>query len=292
MVNLAQIGRGVNDMFGKKIELFLVNGTFDGTVLAELSNWNGKAIKVLRDDKDIDREDLKDIGIYFLFCGDESDGVYIGESENVSLRLKQHKQDYNTGKEEYYWSTALAFTGRDLNKAKIRFLENELIMQANDAKRYTVLTKSSYSNTKMKESEKAEMMEFIENIKVLVNTMGYRVFTKNEVEKTSKEENEVYYITRNRTNAKMIITSEGFVLLAGSVIRDGVASSYEGHMPSDFKKRQSKIEDGYVDSNFMTTKDIVFGSPSGASNFVLGACSNGKNEWKDKNGICLADKII
>lgn len=54
-------------MYGKKIELFLVHGSFDGTVLAELSNWNGKAIKVLRDDQDINRNDLKDIGVYFLF---------------------------------------------------------------------------------------------------------------------------------------------------------------------------------------------------------------------------------
>lgn len=30
-------------MFGKKIELFLVNGTFEGTVVAELSNWSEKS---------------------------------------------------------------------------------------------------------------------------------------------------------------------------------------------------------------------------------------------------------
>ena len=31
--------------YGKAIELFLVNGTADSLVIAELSNWNGKAIK-------------------------------------------------------------------------------------------------------------------------------------------------------------------------------------------------------------------------------------------------------
>ena len=31
--------------YGKAIELFLVNGTADSLITAELSNWNGKAIK-------------------------------------------------------------------------------------------------------------------------------------------------------------------------------------------------------------------------------------------------------
>ena len=30
--------------YGKSIELFLVNGTADSLITAELSNWNGKAI--------------------------------------------------------------------------------------------------------------------------------------------------------------------------------------------------------------------------------------------------------
>lgn len=35
-------------MHGKSIELFLVNGLADSIVTAELSNWNGKAIKIPR----------------------------------------------------------------------------------------------------------------------------------------------------------------------------------------------------------------------------------------------------
>lgn len=35
-------------MYGKTIEMFLVDGTADGVVTAELSNWNGKAIRLPR----------------------------------------------------------------------------------------------------------------------------------------------------------------------------------------------------------------------------------------------------
>lgn len=54
--------------YGKAIELFLVNGTADSLVTAELSNWNGKAIKIPRTEvHDCDREDMKGAGVYFLF---------------------------------------------------------------------------------------------------------------------------------------------------------------------------------------------------------------------------------
>ena len=45
--------------FGKTIELYLANGTFDGIVTAELSNWNGKAIKISRNEVGTcEREDV------------------------------------------------------------------------------------------------------------------------------------------------------------------------------------------------------------------------------------------
>lgn len=36
--------------YGKAIELFLVDGDANGLITAELSNWNGKAIKIPRTD--------------------------------------------------------------------------------------------------------------------------------------------------------------------------------------------------------------------------------------------------
>lgn len=45
--------------YGKAIELFLVDGDANGLVTAELSNWNGKAIKIPRTDvKDCTRHDI------------------------------------------------------------------------------------------------------------------------------------------------------------------------------------------------------------------------------------------
>ena len=89
--------------YGKSIELFLVNGTADSLVTAELSNWNGKAIKIPHIEiSSCDRNDIKQAGVYFLFCkeDDGSDSVYIGEAENVKERLIQHLRDYQAENEK------------------------------------------------------------------------------------------------------------------------------------------------------------------------------------------------
>ena len=55
--------------YGKTIELFLVNGTADSIITAELSNWNGMAIKIPRIEVvSCKRDDITGAGVYFLFC--------------------------------------------------------------------------------------------------------------------------------------------------------------------------------------------------------------------------------
>ena len=46
---------------------------------------------------------------------------------------------------------------------------------ARACKRYTVITKNTYRNTVMKESQIAVMEEFIDNVKTLISALGYKV---------------------------------------------------------------------------------------------------------------------
>ena len=69
-------------VYGKSIELFLVNGSADSLVTAELSNWNGKAIRIPRTEiASCNRTDITQAGVYFLFCkqDDDTEAVYIVE---------------------------------------------------------------------------------------------------------------------------------------------------------------------------------------------------------------------
>ena len=54
--------------YGKSIELFLVNGTTDSLIVAELSNWNGKAIKIPRIEvSSCNRDGITQTGVHIKY---------------------------------------------------------------------------------------------------------------------------------------------------------------------------------------------------------------------------------
>lgn len=277
--------------YGKSIELFLVNGTADSLVTAELSNWNGKAIKIPRIEvSSCDRNDIKQAGVYFLFCkeDDGSDSVYIGEAENVKERLIQHLRDYQAENEKYYWSTAVIFIGRDLNKALIRYLENRFVEIARVSKRCHVLTKNTYKNTVMKESQVAVMEEFIDNVKILVNALGYKVLEPLVQNNSSNStvDDEILFISSGSVNAKGRVTTEGFVVYEGSTLDSkGSVNSLNNGMKN---LRQKLIESDKV-QNHVIKENILFSSSSAAASFVLGYSVSGPQRWKTKDGKTLKE---
>ena len=274
--------------YGKAIELFLVNGTAESLITAELSNWNGKAIKIPRTEVSAcDREDIKGVGIYFLICqeDDGTDSVYIGEAENVLDRLTQHLRDYQSGKEKYYWNTAVIFVGRDLNKALIRYLENRFVEIAKECGRYTVLTKNTYKNTVLKEAQIASMEEFIDNVKILINTLGYKVLVP--VPKANDET--IYlYCKGSGASAKGFVSAGGFTVLEGSTVSDHIVPSLETRGKTYYNLRNALIKDGTI-SDRVFTRDYEFKAPSAASAVILGHTSNGNVDWKTADGVRLKD---
>ncbi len=278
--------------YGKTIELFLVNGTADSIITAELSNWNGKAVKIPRIEvPSCKREDICDAGVYFLFCkeDDGTDAVYIGEAENVKERLVQHIRDNQADKEKYYWTTAVLFTGRDLNKALIRYLENRLVEIARSSNRYKVLTKNTYKNTVLKESQISAMDEFIENIKVLINALGYKVLeplVSQNATGTVDDTSVVYSLSTGTASAKGIVTAEGFVVYKGAIINEKV--SVKSVSPGIVKLREKHITEHHVVDN-KTTEDILFSSSSAAANFILGYSVSGPQNWKSEDGRTLKE---
>lgn len=277
--------------YGKSIELFLVNGTADSLITAELSNWNGKAIKIPRIEvTSCKREDITQAGVYFLFCkeDDGSDSVYNGEAENVKDRLIQHLRDYQAEKEKYYWSTAVIFVGRDLNKALIRYLENRFVEIARNSKRYIVLTKNTYRNTVMKESQIAVMEEFIDNVKILINALGYKLLEPfSQVESPASEaDDEMLFLTSGSAKATGKVTTEGFVVFEDAIINEKTSTkSLSAGMQ---KLRQTLIDSDKV-QNWKTTEVILFSSSSAAADFILGYSVSGPQMWKTKDGRTLKD---
>lgn len=276
--------------YGKSIELFLANGTADSLITAELSNWNGKAIKIPRIEvSDCKRDDIKGAGVYFLFCKeeDDSDSVYIGESETIQERLNQHIRDYNADKEKFYWTTAVIFLGRDLNKALIRYLEDRFVQIARESKRYKVLTKNTYGKTIMKESQTAAMEEFIGNVRILINALGYKVLEPTvHNDPNSTVNDEALFLNLGNASGKGMITTEGFVLFAGAVLNEKTSEKSLSKGAATLRKKHlasNKVKD------FVTTEDILFSSSSAAADFVTGYSVSGPATWKNAAGVTLKE---
>ena len=206
----------------------------------------------------------------------------------IELFLVQHLRDYQSEKEKYYWSTAVIFVGRDLNKALIRYLENRFVEIARSSKRYTVLTKNTYRNTVMKESQIAVMEEFIDNVKILINALGYKVLEPfAQIESTSATmDDEVLSLTTSSANATGKVTTEGFVVFEGASVNEKTSvKSLSGSMQ---KMRQMIFDSGKV-KDLITTEDILFSSSSAAADFILGYSVSGPQMWKAKDGRTLKE---
>lgn len=165
---------------------------------------------------------------------------------------------------------------------------------ARESKRYHLLTKNTYKNTVIKEAQIAVMEEFINNVKILLNTLGYKVLEplsrlvpeKNheklvEIDEINLRLERTIKNLGKRIQADGVRTSEGFVILKGSHI----AEVDDETIPVVLKEQRktADIVDGILQ------EDMLFSSPSYAAMFVIGKGANGLTSWKDSAGKTLKE---
>ena len=235
--------------FSKTIQMYIFDGNPNGRIMCELSNWNGRVYKVSRNEisEFSKREDAENTGVYFLFGKDENnvDTIYIGEAEKMLTRIKQHLKD------TVYWNNCILVVSKDnlLNKAHVKFLENKFYLIAKDSGRAVVINSTIPTRSSISEYDEAMLEEFISNTKLLVNTLGYKVFDTIEESTIKNEDNSMNF---------SITTTKG-VKANGLLVADG------------FKQ------------------DHIFTSPSLAAATVLGRNANGRTEWKTQDQKSIQD---
>lgn len=151
------------------------------------------------------------------------------------------------------------------------------------------LQKNTYKNTVLKESQIAAMEEFLDNIKVLVNVMGYKVLEPLRHDSSQQHDrNENFlYLKTGTADAVGEITSEGFVVLKGSRINEKTS---EKSLSKGMKAiREKHIASGLVNEEHITTDDILFSSSSATADFVTGYSVSGPAVWKNIKGKSLRE---
>lgn len=288
---------------GKNIQLFLMDGEASGRIKCTLANQTGVAFKVPRTELDRckDREDVKQSGVYFLFGTSDETGkgiVYIGQAgarkngEGILNRLQEHKRN----PEKDYWTEAIVFTtsNNSFGATEISYLENRFCNMAIEAKRYEVKNGNDPTPGNITEEKESEMEEFIDYAKVIMGTLGHRLFepvskpiSKSQYTQNSTSEQDAVALHLERTikavgkvEANGLQTTEGFVILQSSRL----SPVDDDTIPAVIKERRKNAK---VDDNHILQEDLLFTSPSYAAMFVIGKSANGLTSWKTKDGKSL-----
>lgn len=286
---------------GKSINLFLMDGDASGRMKCTLANWTGIAYKIPRTELDRckERDDLKQSGVYFLFGTSDETGkgvVYIGQAgsrkngEGILKRLQEHKRN----PEKDYWTEAIVFTtsNNSLGPTEISYLENRFCNLALQANRYEVKNAIEPTPGNITEEKESEMEEFIDHAKVVMGTLGHKVFDPINRSVSSPEEPSGalpesirLHLERNlkdvgKVEAMSIQTTEGFVVLKGSHI----SPKDDDTVPASIKERRKTAQIG---EDGILQEDILFTSPSYAAMFVIGKHANGLTSWKTADGKTL-----
>ena len=275
-------------LFNKTIQLFIFDGNPNGRIMCELSNWNGRVYKISRSEINLfaDRQDANHTGIYFLFGKNEmnKDTVYIGEAEKIAVRLKQHLND------SFFWNDCVAIISKDnlLNKAHIKYLENKFYNAAVEAGRFDIVNNSIPTLSSVSEYDEAMLEEFMSDAKMLVNTLGYKVFEHISIRNESAENTvEMFFIKAARgADASGYSVPDGFVVKKGSIVASSTVQSMSNSL---VKYRDDLYADGTITSHNTFSKDCIFTSPSYAASIVMGRNANGRTEWKTKEGLTFKE---
>lgn len=269
------------------IKLFLPTGDPQGLKVAELSNWNGKALAAPRSElKDLlARKEMGQPGIYCLTGTDDQTNrpaAYIGEAETLGDRLRSHR-------EKDFWVQANVFLSKDenLTKAHTRYLEGRLINEARKAGRWQLINGQS-SGSKLPESDRAEMEVFFGKIAQLLPLLGCDLFGLARVGATRQP----LVCEIKGLRAFGYRTPGGFLVLRNSEAVTELRPSAAKHVPWMAALRNRLITEGNLVSagtKLVFARDTEFSSPSRAAAIIRGGNANGQTEWADADGRTLKE---
>lgn len=269
----------------KTITTFLVDWSPTGIKTVELSNWSWKAIVIprakLKDSKI--RIEVQNTALYFLFWEDEQwNGLaYIGEAENLLNRIINH----DTNKD--FWELMIGFISKEnsLMKWDVKYLESLAIARAKKSGLYNLQNSTTPPQNNLTEYRIAEMNEFLENIDLLISTIGYPILK--EISKSfSGAWDNLYYLKNRWSDATWIYRDDWFLVLKWSQWPKSMVDSMIKDKWCAYRNRPILIEKWIIieeGENIIFLKDYIFNSPWAASDLLTWRSTNWWLLWKNKD---------
>lgn len=229
--------------------------------------------------------------VYILFGESESgkDVVYVGKSKNgIKNRPTSHENLYD------HWEYCYILTQFEertfFNDGTIQYIEDQVNKKVNDINHYDNKTTQTNGGTANRNDEE-DCDTYLQKAYLMLDVLGLDLITymqDDTDENTSPEEDTTsviivpdgsYHMSRklkkwNNKTAKgyMTVANGKYILLKGS---DVCPNEGKGLIDSvRIKRNTANI------INDILQDDLVFASPSGAAEFVLGCSANGWTTWK------------
>lgn len=274
--------------------MFLVDGGPTGLIIVEIVNWTGKVIVVPRSAlaSFLKRREAHNTGVYLLSGQDPDDPfrsrVYVGETESVGQRLRQHDSD----EQKDFFDRAIVFISKDenLTKAHARHLEEQLERRIREAGRTTLMQGNTPGGSSLPEADVSDMESFLDQIEVVLPVLGLDILrpipslgTANaKLSATQSAEAPTILFSFEVGNAKGrgIEVDGEFIVKAQSIARDAEAPT----LPKAYKALREKLKaEGALlsapNGMLVFSRDVPFSSPSAAASTLYGASISGPGNW-------------
>lgn len=276
---------------GRSLELYFIDGKPDGLLTAEVFNWTGHVLMSPRTQiaEALKRNEARRTGVYILLG--ESDGVstaYIGEAEEVGRRLKDH------AREKDWWTSAVMITTASdgLHKAHVKYLESRLVEIAKDVSSVTLENGNIPPRPSLHEAHISNMEFFLDTLLMVLPAIRVDMFLNKKRSKPTAttapqySDAPVFELTNQKHGLKATARLEDgeFIVQEGSMARLEWSGDTTDKT-SYWKLFQELVDQGVLiiagDHRVFAT-DYAFSSTSAAGAIVNGRSSRGPTEWKVK----------
>ncbi|NRB18512.1 MAG: GIY-YIG nuclease family protein [Rhodobacteraceae bacterium] len=277
---------------GRSLELFIIDGRPDGMLTAEVFNWTGHVLREPRTQlkQALQRPEAGYTGVYALLgIRDGEPLAYIGETEDLSLRLRAHAANKD------WWETAILIssTANNLHKAHVKYLEARLVEIARSVGATPLENGNTPPRSSLSEAAISNMEAFLETLQMVLPAIRVDMFLNKTRESAplslphNAGEPAIQFelkTPKHGIEARALLENGEMVVQRGSAAQSTWKSRSQ-HNAGYAQLHSDLIASGVLAANGALAKftiDYAFSSPSAAAAIINGRAANGRTEWKLK----------
>ena len=288
---------------GQSLELFFIDGRPDGMLTAEVFNWTGHVLMTPRTQlaEALKRREASYTGVYILL-GELADSTgedsrmraYIGESENLGERIKNHDQSKD------WWTSAIliASTANNLHKAHIKYLESRLVEEAHRAGRFHLENGNVPQRSSLSEAAATNMEQFLEYLLLVLPALrvdGFLVKSRPQIVDAARFTSDIgtsrpvfeLRTLKHGVEATAILHDGDFIVQAGSRGRLDWSEASTHAYKNLFKELCESGVLAVQGDHRVFSVSYAFKSPSAAAAALNGRPSNGPVEWRVRGNTLM-----